>query len=100
MGVPTVAVSKSFFTSFAALPRNKQGRVTEFISKFCANPKAPGINCEKIQGAAEPDMFLCSESMRPIGLLLSGQKTAASTCCCGSITTTGRTGGPGGSDAG
>ena len=57
MGVPTVAVSKSFFTSFAALPRNKQGRVTEFISKFCANPKAPGINCEKIQGAAEPDMY-------------------------------------------
>ncbi|WP_027205061.1 DEAD/DEAH box helicase [Butyrivibrio fibrisolvens] len=44
----TVAMSTDFLTAFAALPRQKQGKVTEFVNKFRNNPMHPGINFEKI----------------------------------------------------
>ena len=53
-----VAISSDFLTAFAALPRAVQGKVTEFINKFRNNPKAPGINYEKIIGAM--DKKICS----------------------------------------
>lgn len=31
---PTVAISTDFLTAYAALPRQKQGKVTEFFNKF------------------------------------------------------------------
>ena len=54
----TVAISSDFLTAFAALPRAIQGKVTDFINKFRNNPKAPGINYEKIQSAI--DSKICS----------------------------------------
>ena len=45
-----VAISSDFLTAFAALPRQIQGKVTEFINKFRNNPQSPGINYEKING--------------------------------------------------
>ena len=53
-----VAISSDFLTAFAALPRGVQGKVTEFINKFRNNPKAPGINYEKIANGA--DKKICS----------------------------------------
>lgn len=53
-----VAISSDFLTAFAALPRGVQGKVTEFINKFRNNPKAPGINYEKILNGA--DKKICS----------------------------------------
>jgi superfamily I DNA/RNA helicase len=53
-----VAISSDFLTAFAALPRKTQTKVTDFINKFRSNPKAPGINYEKIQGAL--DNKICS----------------------------------------
>ena len=44
-----VAISSDFLTAFAALPRQTQGKVTEFINKFRNNPQAPGINYEKLK---------------------------------------------------
>jgi len=44
----TVAISSDFLTAFSKLPRQIQGKVTEFINKFRINPKSPGINLEKL----------------------------------------------------
>ncbi len=53
-----VAISSDFLTAFAALPRQIQGKVTEFINKFRNNPTAPGINYEKLQDGS--DKKICS----------------------------------------
>ena len=53
-----VAISSDFLTAFARLPRGIQGKVTEFINKFRNNPKAPGINYEKLANGA--DKKICS----------------------------------------
>lgn len=54
----TIAISSDFLTAFAALPRQVQGKVTDFINKFRNNPAAPGINYEKINNTA--DSKICS----------------------------------------
>jgi len=53
-----VAISSDFLTAFAGLPRQIQGKVTEFINKLRNNPKLPGINYEKIHDAIDPK--ICS----------------------------------------
>ena len=58
MDTITVAISSDFLSAFAALPRRIQGKVTDFINKFKNNPKAPGINYEKIHAAV--DNKICS----------------------------------------
>ena len=53
-----VAISSDFLTAFARLPRQIQGKVTDFINKFRNNPAAPGINYERIAGGS--DNKICS----------------------------------------
>lgn len=55
---PLLAISTDFFTSFAALPKTQQGKVTAFINKFRNDPTSPGINFEKIEGGV--DKNICS----------------------------------------
>ena len=55
---PTVAISTDFLTAYAALPRQKQGKVTEFFNKFRNDPMHPGINFEKIKEGI--DKNICS----------------------------------------
>ena len=38
-----VAISSDFLTAFARLPRQVQGKVTEFVNKFRNNPRSPGM---------------------------------------------------------
>lgn len=57
MSQNVVAISSDFLTAFAGLPRQIQGKVTEFINKFRNNPKSPGINFEKIRDAADNKIF-------------------------------------------
>lgn len=47
-----VAISQDFFVAFAAIPRAQQKKVNHFVSKFRNNPRANGINYEKINDAA------------------------------------------------
>lgn len=56
MAKATVAISQDFFNSFASLPKSKQNKVMEFLSKFRSNPEAKGFNYEKIQSASDPNM--------------------------------------------
>ena len=53
-----VAISADFLNAFAALPRQIQGKVTEFLNKFRNNPTAPGINYEKLNACQ--DKKICS----------------------------------------
>ena len=53
-----VAISSDFLTAFARLPRQVQGKVTEFVNKFRNNPKASGINYEKLNMGI--DKKICS----------------------------------------
>ena len=47
MSNPLIAISADFFSAFAALPRQRQSRVLDFMNKFRTNPNSPGINYEK-----------------------------------------------------
>ena len=53
---PKIAISDDFLRAFAAVPRDHQQAVLSFLAKFRQNPKAPGINYEKIHSAADPNM--------------------------------------------
>ncbi len=58
MSKAVIAISSEFLDAFAALPRQIQSKVTEFIKKFRSNPRSPGINYEKIKNAK--DKNICS----------------------------------------
>jgi hypothetical protein len=53
---PKIAISDDFLRAFAAVPRDHQQAVLSFLAKFRQNPKAPGINYEKIHAALDPNM--------------------------------------------
>lgn len=52
-----VAISSDFLTAFARLPRQVQGKVTEFVNKFRNNPMSPGINYEKLNSAIDKKIY-------------------------------------------
>lgn len=51
-----VAISADFLNAFAALPRQIQGKVTEFMNKFRNDPTSPGINYEKLNACQDKKM--------------------------------------------
>ena len=51
-----VAISSDFMNAFAAVPKNMQGKVLEFITKFRNNPTASSINYEKIAQFKDPTL--------------------------------------------
>ena len=55
---PLLAISTDFFTSFAALPKTQQGKVTAFINKFRNDPTSSAIHFEKIENGV--DKNICS----------------------------------------
>lgn len=52
-----VAISSDYLTAFARLPRQVQGKVTEFVNKFRNNPMSPGINYEKLNSGIDKKIF-------------------------------------------
>jgi len=52
----TVAISSDFFKAFSRLAKTPQAKVSEFVSKFQANPDSSAINFEKIKNARDPNM--------------------------------------------
>ena len=52
-----VAISSDFLTAFARLPRQIQGRVTEFVNKFRNDPMSPGINYEKLSNGIDKKIY-------------------------------------------
>ncbi len=56
MDKPLIAISDDFFSAFAALPKQTQSKVMDFMDKFRTNPQSPGINYEKIHDAFDPNI--------------------------------------------
>ena len=52
-----VAISSDFLTAFARLPRQVQGKVTEFVNKFRNDPISPGIHYEKLNSGIDKKIF-------------------------------------------
>jgi mRNA-degrading endonuclease RelE of RelBE toxin-antitoxin system len=52
-----VAISSDFLTAFSRLPRQVQGKVTEFVNKFRNNPLSPGINYEKLSSGIDKKIY-------------------------------------------
>ena len=53
-----VAISADFLNAFAVLPRQIQGKVTEFMNKFRNDPTSSGIHYEKLNACQ--DKKICS----------------------------------------
>src|SRR3984885_419529 len=51
---PQVAVSESFLTALAQLPKPIQKKVREFTAKFRSNPTSSAINYEALHGMRDP----------------------------------------------
>ena len=51
-----VAISSDFMNAFAAIPKNMQGKVLEFVTLFKNNPTAPSIHYEKIAQFKDPTL--------------------------------------------
>lgn len=52
-----VAISSDFLTAFAKLPRQTQGKVTEFVNKFRNDPTSSGINYEKLSSGVDKKIY-------------------------------------------
>lgn len=52
-----VAISSDFLSAFSRLPRQVQGKVTEFVNKFRNNPLSPGINYEKLSKGMDKKIY-------------------------------------------
>ena len=55
MEQPRVALHDDLMEAFYKIPRDKQKKVGQFISKFRNNPRASGINYETINDATNPN---------------------------------------------
>jgi superfamily I DNA/RNA helicase len=51
-----VAISSDFMSAFAAIPKNMQGKVLEFVTRFRNDPTASSINYEKIAQSKDPTL--------------------------------------------
>ena len=70
-----MAISADFLSSFSALPRQIQKKVTEFIGKFKSNPQSSGINIEKIKDGADKNMRSVRIDDTYRGILLKQEET-------------------------
>lgn len=70
-----VAISSDFLTAFARLPRQIQGKVTEFVNKFRNNPMAPGINYEKLNSGLDKKIYSVRIDDTYRGIVVRQQET-------------------------
>ncbi len=70
-----VAISSDFLTAFAKLPRQIQGKVTEFVNKFRNNPTSPGINYEKINSGVDQKIYSVRIDDTYRGIVVRQQET-------------------------
>ncbi len=53
----TVAIASDFLSALTKIPRGKQGKVLDFVTKFRMDSTRTGINYEKIQGAKDKNLY-------------------------------------------
>ena len=74
-GSVKVAISSDFLTAFARLPRQVQGKVTEFVNKFRNNPMSPGINYEKLNSGMDKKIYSVRIDDSYRGIVVRQQET-------------------------
>lgn len=74
-GSVKVAISSDFLTAFARLPRQVQGKVTEFVNKFRNNPMSPGINYEKLNAGMDKKIYSVRIDDSYRGIVVRQQET-------------------------
>lgn len=72
---PQIAISDEFLSAFAALPRQRQGKMIDFLTKFRTNPRSPAINYEKVHAAFDPNIRSVRIDDTYRGILLQPEKT-------------------------
>ena len=70
-----VAISSDFLTAFARLPRQVQGKVTEFVNKFRNDPMSPGIHYEKLNSGIDKKIFSVRIDDTYRGIVVRQQET-------------------------
>ena len=70
-----VAISSDFLTAFACLPRQVQGKVTEFVNKFRNDPLSPGINYEKLNAGIDKKIYSVRIDDTYRGIVVRQQET-------------------------
>lgn len=70
-----VAISSDFLTAFARLPRQVQGKVTEFVNKFRNDPLSPGINYEKLNTGIDKKIYSVRIDDTYRGIVVRQQET-------------------------
>ena len=70
-----VAISSDFLTAFARLPRQVQGKVTEFVNKFRNDPMSPGIHYEKLNSGIDKKIFSVRIDDTYRGIVVCQQET-------------------------
>ena len=70
-----VAISSDFLTAFARLPRQVQGKVTEFVNKFRNDPLSPGINYEKLNAGIDKKIYSVRIDDTYRGIVVRQQET-------------------------
>lgn len=73
-GSVKVAMSDDFLKAFAAIPRDRQQAVIQFLTKFRHNPTSAGINYEKIRDAADNSMRSVRIDQNYRGIVLKPDK--------------------------
>ena len=67
----TVAISGDFMEAFSEVPRGKQKKVRQFMTKFRQDPTRPGINYEKIEGAKDDKLRSARIDQQYRGIVLN-----------------------------
>lgn len=67
---PKVAISDDFMRAFSRLSRDHQSAVMNFLTKFRQNPRASGINYEKIHMAADVNIHSVRVNQEIRGIVL------------------------------
>lgn len=52
-----IALGEEFLSSYSRIPRKQQHKVDEFLKKFRQDPRLPGINLERINGAQDEHLY-------------------------------------------
>lgn len=71
---PKIALGSDFLTAYARIPRQKQRSVMNFVTRFRANPRSPGINYETIRNVRDKNLRSVRIDQDYRGIVLSPEK--------------------------
>ena len=71
-----IAISADFLTAFAKLPRQPQGRTTEFVNRFRNNPASPEIRYEKLEGGVDDKLCGVKIDDKYLGIVAREEETS------------------------